>query len=60
MPSEIILLKSEESHHCYTTRINKKTRATKGKGNEKFEIMKFDPVLKKHVKYKEKKLPKSS
>ena len=36
--------------HFYTTDKNKKTTP------EKLEMMKFDPVARKHVKYKETKL----
>lgn len=36
--------------HFYTTRKNKRTCP------EKFEFMKFDPIARKHVLYKEKSL----
>lgn len=44
-----IILESTESGHSY--------HSTKNKQNtpERIEITKFDPVLRKHVKYKEKK-----
>lgn len=47
---EIIKLKSTESHYFYTTTKNRKTMV------DKFEIRKFDPVLNKHVLFKEAKI----
>ena len=44
---ETIKLKSSESPHMYSTKKNK--RNTTGK----LEIKKFDPVIRKHVMYKE-------
>jgi len=44
-----VLLKSTESNHSYT--IWKDSRAPK------MELTKFDPVLRKHTTYKEKKAP---
>ncbi len=44
-----IILKSTESGHSYHTRKNKKNTT------EKVEIMKYDPFLRKHALYKEKK-----
>jgi len=46
----IIKMKSSESHHCYTT--------TKNKVNspDKLQLKKFDPVVRKHVLYKEGKI----
>ena len=41
---------SAETGHFYTTSKNKKNMP------DKMEIMKFDPVARKHVKYKETKL----
>lgn len=46
----LIKMKSEESPHYYTTRKNRKNVS------EKIELMKYDPVVRKHVKYKEAKL----
>ena len=46
---EIIILKSTESGHSYAS--NKNKNNTK----ERLEIKKFDPILRKHVVYKEKK-----
>ena len=43
-----IILKSTESGHSYHTRKNKKNTT------EKVEIMKYDPMLRKHVVSKEK------
>ncbi len=47
-----IRLQSTESHHSYTTTKNSKNTP------EKKELMKFDPVLRRHVKYKEGKIKK--
>ena len=47
---KIRLISSAGTGHFYTTDKNKKTTP------EKIEIMKFDPVARKHVKYKETKL----
>lgn len=44
---ETIKLKSTESAHTYSTKKNK--RNTTGK----LEVKKYDPVLRKHVLYKE-------
>lgn len=44
---ETIKLKSTESPHVYSTKKNK--RNTTGK----LEVKKYDPVLRKHVLYKE-------
>jgi len=49
MPSEVVLLKSTESGYCYTTRKNKK------KNPERIEQKKFDPLLRRHVVFREKK-----
>jgi len=50
---ELIRLNSTaNTGHFYTTSINKRNRAGKGK----FEIKKFDPVIRKHVLYKEGKI----
>jgi large subunit ribosomal protein L33 len=46
----LIKLNSTESSHFYTTSKNPRTQT------EKFEITKFDPILRKHVKYKEGKI----
>ncbi|WP_127471440.1 50S ribosomal protein L33 [Thiomicrorhabdus aquaedulcis] len=45
-----IKLQSTESHYFYTTDKNKKNMAGK------FEIKKFDPVVRKHVLFKEAKI----
>ncbi len=47
---KIRLVSSAETGHFYTTTKNKRT--TPGK----LEIMKFDPVVRKHVSYKEAKI----
>ncbi len=45
-----IKLQSSASHHCYYTEKNR--RNTTGK----LEVKKYDPVVRKHVTYKEAKL----
>ena len=50
MREKIKLESSAGTGHFYTTTKNKRTTA------EKLEISKFDPVVRKHVKYKETKL----
>ncbi len=50
MREKIKLESSAGTGHFYTTTKNKRTAA------EKIEISKFDPVVRKHVKYKETKL----
>lgn len=45
----IVKLKSTESHHQYVTTKNKKTHP------DRLELRKYDPVLRKHVMYKESK-----
>ncbi|MBI3772989.1 MAG: 50S ribosomal protein L33 [Gammaproteobacteria bacterium] len=47
---KIKLVSSAETGHFYTTTKNKRTKP------EKMEIMKFDPVVRKHVVYKEAKI----
>jgi large subunit ribosomal protein L33 len=42
-----IRLKSTESKHCYYTVKNRRN------STEKFEMKKYDPVVRKHVLYKE-------
>lgn len=42
-----IKLKSEESAHCYYSRKNKK------KNPDRMELKKYDPTVRRHVKYKE-------
>lgn len=49
---EIIKLQSTESKHFYTTEKNKKNKP------EKMELMKYDPIVRKHVLYTEKKIGK--
>ena len=51
---EKIKLQSSASHHFYTTTKNRRTKP------EKMEIMKYDPVVRKHVLYKETKLSKAA
>ncbi|CAG7856934.1 50S ribosomal protein L33 [Methyloglobulus sp.] len=50
MRDKIKLISSEGTGHFYTTTKNKKTMP------EKMEIKKFDPVVRKHVIYKEGKI----
>ena len=50
MREKIKLESSAGTGHFYTTTKNKRTAP------EKIEIRKFDPVVRKHVKYKESKL----
>ncbi|MFP3029537.1 MAG: 50S ribosomal protein L33 [Arsenophonus sp.] len=47
---KIKLVSSEETGHFYTTTKNKRTMP------EKLKIKKFDPVVRKHVIYKEAKI----
>lgn len=49
MPGELITMKSSESAHTYMTRKNKKQNP------DRLERKKYDPTLRKHVVYKEKK-----
>jgi len=51
-PRANVMLKSTESSYYYTT--SKNTRNTENK----LELKKYDPLLKKHVLFKEKKIPK--
>jgi large subunit ribosomal protein L33 len=50
MRDKIKLISSEGTGHFYTTTKNKKTMP------EKMEMKKFDPVVRKHVIYKEGKI----
>ena len=50
MRDKIQLISTEGTGHFYTTTKNKRTMP------EKMEIKKFDPVLRKHVIYKEAKI----
>lgn len=50
MRDKIKLVSSAGTGHFYTTTKNKRTKP------EKLEIKKFDPVVRKHVKYKEAKI----
>ncbi|MFZ4535362.1 50S ribosomal protein L33 [Propionivibrio sp.] len=50
MREKIKLESSAGTGHFYTTTKNKKTKP------EKLEMMKYDPVVRKHVSYKETKL----
>lgn len=47
---EKIKLQSTESHYFYTTTKNKRTKP------EKMQIKKYDPVVRKHVLFKEERL----
>lgn len=47
---KIRLVSSAKTGHFYTTTVNKKTR------QGKLELMKYDPVVRKHVLYKEAKI----
>lgn len=50
MRENIKLVSSAKTGHFYTTTKNKKLQT------EKMEIKKFDPVIRKHVMYKEGKI----
>lgn len=50
MRDKIKLVSSANTGHYYTTTKNKRTMT------DKFEIKKFDPVVRKHVLYKEAKI----
>jgi len=50
MREKIKLVSSAKTGHYYTTTKNKKTSP------DKMEIRKFDPVVRKHVIYKESKI----
>ncbi len=50
MRDKIRLVSSADTGHFYTTTKNKKTMP------QKMEIKKFDPVVRKHVMYKEAKI----
>lgn len=50
MRDKIKLVSSANTGHYYTTTKNKRTMT------DKFEIKKFDPVVRKHVMYKEAKI----
>lgn len=50
MRENIKLVSSAKTGHFYTTKKNKKTQT------EKMEIKKYDPVIRKHVVYKEAKI----
>ncbi len=50
MRDKIKLVSSADTGHFYTTTKNKRTMT------EKFEIKKFDPVVRKHVIYREAKI----
>jgi large subunit ribosomal protein L33 len=50
MRDKIKLISTEGTGHFYTTTKNKRTMP------EKIEIKKFDPVVRKHVIYKEAKI----
>jgi large subunit ribosomal protein L33 len=47
---KIKLVSTADTGHYYTTTKNKRTHP------EKMEVMKFDPVVRKHVAYKEAKI----
>ncbi len=50
MREKIKLVSSAKTGHYYTTTKNKKSM------QDKIEIKKFDPVIRKHVMYKESKI----
>ncbi|MDH5387196.1 MAG: 50S ribosomal protein L33 [Gammaproteobacteria bacterium] len=50
MRDKIKMVSSAETGHFYTTTKNKRTMP------EKLEMKKFDPVVRKHVMYKEAKI----
>ena len=50
MRDKIKMVSSAETGHFYTTTKNKRTMP------EKLEMKKFDPVVRKHVTYKEAKI----
>ena len=50
MREKIKLVSSEGTGHYYTTTKNKRTMS------EKLEMKKYDPVVRKHVMYKEAKI----
>ena len=50
MQEKIKLVSSAGTGHYYTTTKNKRTHP------EKMEVRKFDPVVRKHVAYKESKI----
>jgi len=50
MREKIKLVSSADTGHFYTTTKNKRTKP------DKMEIKKFDPVIRKHVIYKEAKI----
>ncbi|MCK5539165.1 MAG: 50S ribosomal protein L33 [Gammaproteobacteria bacterium] len=50
MRDKIKLVSSEGTGHYYTTTKNKRTMS------EKLEMKKYDPVVRKHVMYKEAKI----
>lgn len=57
MARELVMLKSTKSHHFYTTHVN--TKMEGGLDNSgKLGLMKYDPVLREHVLYKQKKIKK--
>jgi len=49
---EKIRLQSSASHHYYTTTKNKRLT------NDKLQLNKYDPVVRKHVLYKEERIKK--
>ena len=49
---KVKLVSSAGTGHYYTTTVNKRNMAGKGK----LELKKYDPVIRKHVIYKEAKL----
>lgn len=50
MPDKIKLVSSANTGHFYTTTKNKRTMP------DKMVIKKYDPVVRKHVEYKEQKI----
>ncbi len=47
--SIIVKMQSTESSHFYTTKKNKRNK-------EKLELKKYDPILRRHVLYREEKI----
>jgi len=52
--SKVRMESTANTGYFYTTTVNEHTRNVEGKG--KLELRKFDPVAKKHVVFKQKKI----
>lgn len=46
-PRQLVKMRSTESHHVYLTSKNRRNN------DKRLELRKFDPVLRKHVVYRE-------